>query len=72
MYSRAAMMAASLFVQDLPQLVRQSVQGDRFLNEIDPFVQHAVVSDNVARIAGHEQTPESRVKRGQVTKKPKP
>jgi hypothetical protein len=37
-----------------------------FWMKLNPFIQHAVMSDDVGRVAGHEQALEIRIKRQQV------
>jgi hypothetical protein len=41
--------------QDVSHSFRQRLDGERFLGEIDSFLDRAVMGDDVRGVAGHEQ-----------------
>jgi hypothetical protein len=49
-----------LAIQDLTYFCGQGFLGERFLDEVDTLLQHAVTCDDIGRIAGREQAFDSR------------
>ncbi len=49
-------MLSSYFRSSAWRLIRKIIHRERFLQEVKAFVQHAMISDNIGRIAGSKKT----------------
>src|SRR5690242_1065826 len=61
-YHPAGYTTPSFAVKDFTEFAHQGLFGERLLDEIDPFVQDAVVHNGVTRISRHIDNPHLRMR----------